>query len=111
MDELMAVMVSDKLTMCLDCLEVAALINLYSCLILESDVEFKFESLFEMADTISVEIFSVSFCMIRKPTALIVEAVVSGILLSRDRVKRILAKVVAEKFPLFCFFLSKLLCY
>ena len=60
----------------------------------------KFESLFETAETISGEMFLVSLCMIRKLTALIIEVVASGVLLSRDRVKRILAKETAEKFQL-----------
>ena len=40
MDELMALMVSDMLMMCLDCLAVAALINLHLCSMLVADVEF-----------------------------------------------------------------------
>ena len=100
MEALIALMVSDMLTMCLDCLVVVALMNSHSCSMLMMDVVFKLESLCEMAETISVEVLSVSLCNIRKPTTLIVEAVASRILLSRDRVKRTLAEVGAEKLPL-----------
>ena len=100
MEVLIALMVSDMPTMCLACLVVVALMNSHSHSMLVMDVVFKLESLCEMAETISVEVLLVSLCNIRKPTALIVDAVASGILLSRDRAKRTLAKVGAEMLPL-----------
>ena len=97
---LIALMVSDMLTMCLACSAVVALMNSHSRSMLVMDVVFRLESLCEMAEMISVEVLSVSLCNSRKPTALIVAVDVSGILLSRDRVKRTLARVGAEKLPL-----------
>ena len=97
MEVLIALMVSDMPTMCLACLAVVALMNSHSHSMLVMAVVFSLESLCEMAEMISVEVLSVSLCNSRKPTALIVDAVVSGILLSRDRAKRMLARVGAEK--------------
>ena len=99
MEVLIVLMVSYMLTICLDCSVVIALMNLHSCSMLVMHVVFKLESLCEMAETISV-VLSVSLCNIRKPTTLIVEVVASRILHSRDRAKRTLAKVGAEKLPL-----------
>ena len=97
MEVLIALMVSDMPMMCLACLVVVALMNSHSCSMLVMDVVFKLESLCETAETISVEVLLVSLCNSRKPTALIVDAVASGILLSGDRAKRTLARVGAEK--------------
>lgn len=100
MEVLIALMVLDMPTMCLACSAVVALMNSHSRSILVMDVVFKLESLCETAETISVEVLSVSLCNSRKPTALIVDTVASGTLLSRDRAKRTLARVGAEKLPL-----------
>ena len=97
MEVLIVLMVSDIPTMCLACLVVVALMNLHSHSMLVMAMVFSLESLCETAEMISVEVLSVSLCNSRKPTALIVDAVVSGILLSRDRAKRTLARVGAEK--------------
>ena len=100
MEVLIVLMVSDKLTMCLACSAVVALMNSHLRSMLVMDMVFRLESLCEMAEMISVEVLLVSLCSSRKPTTLIVAAVVSGILLSRDGVKRTLARVGAEKLPL-----------
>ena len=99
-DDLMVLMVSEMLMMCFDCLAVVALMNSHLCSMFVVIVVSRLEILLETAEMMSVEIFSVSLCMIRNSTTLIMEAVGSGVLLSRDSVNRILARVVAEKFLL-----------
>ena len=60
MEVLIASMVLDMPMMCLACSAVVALMNSHSCSILVMDVVFKLESLCETAETISVEVLSVS---------------------------------------------------
>lgn len=96
MEALSILMVSDRLMMYLDCSAMAALMKSSLHSMLFSVVELSVKSLL----AIFIKTFLVSLCRIRKPAALIVEAVISDVLLLRDKAKRMLARVVAENLSL-----------
>ena len=100
METLSELMDLDSSTMCLDWSVDVALMksSLHSTFL--SMEELSSESLSETAEAIFDATLSVSLCRIRKPTALIVTVFVSFVLLSRDTVKRMLSRVVAEKLSL-----------
>lgn len=81
---------------CLDCSTMLALMKECSCsMLLVSDCVMGV-SLSVIAANNSMVMFPVSFCIIRKPTALMMmDAELSGILLLSDVVKRMLASVSA----------------
>lgn len=94
MHALIVLIVSVILRMCLDCSAVVALMNTHSHLrlLLVAALIVASFSVMDVAKT--VEVFSISLCIIRKPTALMVDAMSSVILLSRATVKRMFASLV-----------------
>ena len=92
---LIALIMSAILSKCLDCSEAVALITLHSHLRLSLEVVLSAISFLEIDVAISVDRFSVSLFIIRKPTDLIVEAMSSVILFSRATTNRMFTSLIA----------------
>ena len=86
---------SVMLSKCLDCSEVVALINFHLHLRLLLEVVLSAISFLEIVVVISVDRFSVSLFVIRKPTDSIVEAMSSVIVFSRAMANRMFTSLVA----------------
>ena len=94
-DVLIDLIVSAMLSKCLDCSKAVALMNLYSHLRLSLLVVLSAISFSEIVVVISVDRFSVSLFVIRKPTDSIVEAMSSVIVFSRAMANRMFTSLVA----------------
>ena len=93
MDVLIVLIVSAMFNICLACSEVVALMNSHLCsrFLLVLMLSVTTFSAMDIANT--VEVFSVSLYVMRKPTDLMVEVTSSVILLSRATVNRIFASL------------------